>query len=281
MSTPLHAWLSEELPAPSPLSDHVELADIAESFAPLSLEELGDASLMDRVDSKFVLPYGAVPQMLAALTGEYRVLQVGPSRLARYSTRYFDTPDLALYHAHQAGRLPRHKVRIRSYLDSTESYVEVKLKNNRGRTIKTRTSLGPGEATVERVRREALFRMSGTAPANELQDVLTADFTRLTLVREDAPERLTIDVGLTFARAGEVHSFPGVAIAEIKQARHGPVDGRSALRRLYLRDGAVSKYCIGVALLVPGAKKNRFKRVLSALERIRLEHPTPRAADRL
>jgi hypothetical protein len=273
MSTSLPAWLPAELPEDSAISGYGELARVADRFEPLSLEELGRATLMDRVDSKFVLPYAAVPRILEELTGQYRVLRVGTTRLGRYSTAYFDTPDLALYHAHQAGRLPRYKVRIRSYLDSLESYLEVKLKNNKGRTVKTRVPLASGEVTLERVRREALFRMSGSVPAMELEEVLTADFTRLTLVRVDAPERLTIDVGLTFVRGGEVRTFPRVAIVEIKQERHGQADARDALRTLYLRDGAVSKYCIGVAQLVPGAKKNRFKRVLSALERIQTGHP--------
>ena len=65
---------------------------------------------------------------------------------------------------------------------------------------------------------------------------------------------------------------------EIKQLRHGPADGRDALRSLFLRDGTVSKYCLGVALLEPTAKKNRFKRVLSALERIEREHALPLSA---
>jgi hypothetical protein len=286
MSTPLPVWLPEQEPpegtrvggaagAPPRARSSpglVQLAELAAGFPPLSLADLGAASLMERVDSKFLLPAPSVPQLLGALAGEYRVLQVGGVRLARYSTRYFDTPDLALYRAHQAGRLPRHKVRVRSYLDSGERYLEVKLKNNKGRTLKTRTPLGPGEATLERVRREALLRTSGSVPGMELEEILTAEFTRLTLVREDAPERLTVDVGLTYTRGDEVRELPGVAVAEIKQDRPGQADARDALRSLYLRDGSVSKYCIGVALLVPDVKKNRFKRVLSALARIEREH---------
>jgi hypothetical protein len=276
MSTPLPAWLPEPDPpegaaTPAPL----ELARLASRFEPVSLAELGAASLMDRVDSKFVLPGASVPELLDGLRGVYRVLEVQGSRLGGYSTRYFDTPDLALYHAHQAGRLPRYKVRIRSYLETGERYLEVKLKNNKGRTVKTRTPLGAGEGSVERVRREALVRMSGPVPAMELEEVLTADFTRLTLVREDAPERLTVDIGLMFRGHGEVRELPGVAIAEVKQERHGQGDAKGALRHLHLRDGSVSKYCIGVALLVPGAKKNRFKRVLSALERVQRQALLP------
>jgi hypothetical protein len=268
VSTPLPAWAPEEWPdgpAPARLDALVELAGRLE---PLSLPELGAATLMDRVDTKFLLPFPAVAPFVESLRGQYRVLDVNGTRLSRYGTRYFDTPELALYHAHQAGRLPRYKVRIRSYLDSREHYLEVKLKNNKGRTLKTRTLLAAGEGPVERVRREARFQMNGSVPASELIEILTAGFTRLTLVRADEPERITIDVGLTFTRGAETRAFPGAAIVELKQERHGQADARDALRGLYMREGAVSKYCIGVATLEPRAKKNRFKRVLSSLERI-------------
>src|SRR5262245_48399908 len=121
------------------------LAELAQRFEPLSLDQVGSATLLDRVDTKFLVPLSAVPQLIDGLADQYRALQVNGTRLGRYSTRYFDTPELALYHAHHAGRLPRYKVRVRSYLESREQYLEVKLKNNKGRTLKDRTTLGAGE----------------------------------------------------------------------------------------------------------------------------------------
>jgi hypothetical protein len=252
--------------------DVAALTELVGHFEPISLAELGSATLMDRVDTKFLVPHAALPQLLADLNGHYRALEVGGTRLGRYHTRYFDTPDLALYHAHQAGRLPRYKVRIRSYLESREQYLEVKLKNNKGRTVKTRRPLAVDEGSLDLVRRETRSELEGTVSAATLQETLTAQFSRLTLVRRDAPERLTIDLGLAFQRGGAEREVAGVAIVEIKQLRHGPADGRDALRALFLRDGTVSKYCLGVALLEPAAKKNRFKRVLTALERIERDY---------
>jgi hypothetical protein len=266
------AWLEDDEPGRSDASDITALTEMVGSFEPISLAELGFATLLDRVDTKFLVPLPALPTLLADLNGQYRALEVAGTRLGRYHTRYFDTPDLALYHAHQAGRLPRYKVRIRSYLESGEQYLEVKLKNNKGRTIKTRRALAPEEGTLELVRLETRSELEGTLSAATLQETLTAGFSRLTLVRRDAPERLTVDVGLWFARGGGRREVTGVAIVEIKQIRHGPADGRDALRSLLLRDATVSKYCLGVALLEPTAKKNRFKRVLTALERIEREH---------
>jgi hypothetical protein len=90
----------------------------------------------------------------------------------------------------------------------------------------------------------------------------------MTLVRKDVPERLTLDLMLTFTRDGQVRSYPGVVVAEVKQEVRAPSYFHEEMRRLGLREGALSKYCLGIASLAEGAKKNRFKGVLRRLERI-------------
>ena len=59
-------------------------------------------------------------------------------------------------------------------------------------------------------------------PAEALEEALTVDFTRVTLVAEGATERVTVDVGLTFSRAGAICRLPGVAVIEIKQEEPAP-----------------------------------------------------------
>ncbi len=64
--------------------------------------------LMDRTDSKFVLPIGRLSVLLAGTSTDYRVLEIAGKRLMTYKTLYYDTPDLQLYHRHHAGHLNRH-----------------------------------------------------------------------------------------------------------------------------------------------------------------------------
>jgi hypothetical protein len=244
------------------------VAELARRFEPVSLEALGRAALLDRTDTKYLLPAGAVPSLLERLVGRYRLLEVNGVRTSAYRTRYFDTPDLELYRAHHSGRRPRHKVRIRTYVDSDERYLEVKRKTNKGRTLKTRERLARGEVSLERVRGEALLRGVGPLRSQTLETSLIAEFTRLTLVGIDAPERVTIDVGLRFSRGAEVLELPEIAIAEIKQERHGRSHAREALRALHLREGALSKYCLGIAGLEPHAKRNRFRPALRRVGRL-------------
>jgi hypothetical protein len=244
------------------------MAAAATRFGAVSLQELGSAALMDRVDTKFVLPAAEAPAILESLAGEYRVLEVGGRRVARYSTRYFDTPELRLYHAHHAGRPRRHKVRVRTYVDSEARFLEVKLRTSKGRTAKERVPLAHDTLDpMERLERDALLAGGGFT-ARELREALVVDYTRLTLVRNDAPERITLDLMLRFSRAGESRSYPGVVIAEVKQEHRVRSRFLDAMRARRLREGSLSKYCLGIAALEPAARTNHFRRALRRLENI-------------
>src|SRR5689334_9364519 len=112
-------------PTPDPLAAATGLIPLFDS---ISLEELGTAALMDRIDRKFLVPAAALPVVLRALSPHCRILDVNGQKLFHYRTRYYDTPELALYNAHHAGRARRYKVRVRSYNGSDTGYLEVKLR---------------------------------------------------------------------------------------------------------------------------------------------------------
>jgi hypothetical protein len=240
-------------------------------LAPISLDEMDAVALMDRVDTKYLLGAWQLPALLAALADDYRVLQVGGVRLSRYQTLYFDTPSLDLYARHQAGHAERFKVRSRCYVDSGLSFFEIKRKTNKGRTVKSRLQT----ATFwNRPTSEARRYLGDLGLAlEELEPILANQFTRITLVGRQRPERVTIDLGLRF-QAGRLHAnLDGVIVVEIKQAR---IDRSSPsvaqMRALEVRPTAFSKYCIGVALLYPEVRHNRFKPVLNRLEQTMREN---------
>ena len=244
-----------------------EVAEAASGFDPVSLHEIGVASLMDRVDTKFVLPARSVAEILDSLAGGYRVLEVRGHRLSRYSTRYFDTPDLRLYHAHHAGRARRYKVRVRTYVDSEARFLEVKLRTHRGRTTKERVSLAHDLMDpMGRLEREALLGIDQALSPRDLRESMVVDYTRLTLVRVDHPERITLDLMLRFSRGTESRIYPGVVIAELKQARRLRSPFLEALRASGMRAGSLSKYCLGITALAPEARTNRFRGALRRLE---------------
>ncbi len=112
-------------------------------YAPISLKEMDAVALLNRTDTKFVLSTDQLLQALAALQHDYRILSVAGQRLNHYRTLYFDTPNFDLYNLHVNERSDRYKVRSREYTDSRRSFLEVKHKTNKGRTIKERISTQP------------------------------------------------------------------------------------------------------------------------------------------
>lgn len=238
------------------------IAEVIGSFAPISLTELGSDSLLDRVDRKYILPLRAVPDILAGLGGAYRVLEVAGERISTYSTRYFDTPSFRLYHDHHAGRFPRFKVRLRRYGSTGEEYLEVKRRTRGGRTQKERFSLRSGTDPMVVLAEANPFSLSDTVPLRDLRPVLNVAYRRITLTGRDGLERVTVDLGLECEVGGQMRSFPGVAILEVKQGTSFDSPVVRLLRERNFRSSGISKYCLCLASLDPGVKTNRFKPAL-------------------
>ena len=107
-------------------------------FEPISLSEMDSVKLMNRSDTKFVFSNQTLLQTLPKLQGYYRVLEIENIRLSSYQSLYYDTEDFQFYHQHHNGKTNRNKVRYREYIDSGISFLEIKHKNNKGKTIKKR-----------------------------------------------------------------------------------------------------------------------------------------------
>lgn len=235
--------------------------DILGLFDPIGLSEtVRSASLLRRVDVKYVMTREQSEAALRACVGRYRVMEVGGSRISAYETVYYDTPEMSFYHEHHAGRLTRRKVRVRRYCHTGEAYLEVKHRQNRGLTVKTRVPLeadGPGDLGV--LLADPMFGGCGPLPTGRLRPSLAVRYRRVTLVDTATAERVTLDFGLSFDHAGRRLGLDGIVVAEVKQRRRGPSFFRTLMRGLRIRPGSLSKYCIGAVGLHSGVRKNRFK----------------------
>lgn len=241
---------------------------LAHTFQPISLTEMDNVALLNRTDTKFVLGINDLYSVLGGLTDSYRVLEVGGTRLNHYQTLYFDTPGLALYHRHHAGAAERYKVRARTYVESELAFFEVKRKTKKKRTVKDRMQTPQLVTHVGRDTAVFLHHHYPYDPA-DLRPVLWNSFTRLTLVSRVRPERLTIDFDLAFYAEQRRVTWPGVAVAEVKQ------DGFSAdsdfireIRARHTHPTSFSKYCLGAALIYPHLKQNNFKRQLLLVQKL-------------
>lgn len=246
--------------------DNVLLA--LERFEPYGLNDLSNANLMSRVDTKFVFHISKLADLLNAVKDEYSVLSIDDRRISRYSSMYFDTDNLLFYSLHHQGHSNRHKVRIRHYVDSCEKFLEVKFKNNKGRTLKKRCPIDMHE-TVESERCKEFMQSLGVPHCCELVPSQESNYSRISLASEERSERITIDVNLQnrllFDRREKVYRQPDIVIAEVKQnkiSRWTPVT--KVMRSLGIRDSRYSKYCMGMVLTTPDnleVKKNRFKKI--------------------
>lgn len=235
-----------------------------EAFDPIGLTEMDAVSLMNRVDTKYVLDEETLATALATLAEKYRVLEIEDVQRSPYMTLYFDTPARDCYREHHNGKANRRKYRMRTYAASGVSFFEVKTKTNKGRTIKKRITIPMIDETLCPESTALAESIAGTSLS--LSPQLWTNFRRITLVGRDTPERVTIDTDLEFQTDDQRVPLPNVVIAEVKQARASRDSAiRQTLRDLAVRPMRISKYCLGSALLDPTLKRNNFKRKLLAL----------------
>lgn len=234
---------------------------ILKQFEPISLKEVNKASLMRRKDNKYLFSFEHLPDILEMVRKDYKVLEIDGSRSQHYHTRYFDTDGREMYHKHHRGLANRHKVRIRRYGFGDLHFLEVKKKDAKGITSKKRVQTTGMEHDV--IMKEEAFLLSWSPYKGSGIDLtLENDFKRITLVSHSQTERVTLDYGLKFSSENkeEALDLPGIAIAEIKfENRLSGSALHAALRKFRIKPSRFSKYAIGMALLHPGLKQNRFK----------------------
>lgn len=266
---------------------------------PTTLEDLNSAaSLLTRVDRKYLVASSAAQNVVDALTGRALVLDIDGRRSFSYASTYFDTPGLDSYL--QAARKRRHrfKIRTRSYLDSGLTFLEVKTRGPRGATIKQRLDYRAADAdrlTEEGIDFvvECLAPLTGSAQearrtAQSLRPVMATTYRRTTLHLPDDDARATIDTDLAWtalaprsgassgpsSTTGAGRTRPTVvgrgasraagpfAVVETKNpARHSPTD-----RYLWAaghRPSRISKYATGMAALHPELPANKWHHILT------------------
>ena len=239
-------------------------------FSTHSLRDVGEQSLMNRYDTKYLLPLKHLDEFLQRICHDYSVLEIDGRLVHGYQTEYFDTPDFSHYLAHHNNRSPRSKVRRRTYVDSGRRYLELKLKNNKGKTEKQRVPLvvGASEQDVGILLHAAPF--ISLHSGESLQPRLTIDYSRIALWSRQHGERVSIDIGLHATRADDAangFNLDELVIVEVKQgAINRASPARAALRHFMVRPLSFSKYCIACALLYTQQLKiNRFRKLLLKL----------------
>ncbi len=223
-------------------------------FDSATLAQLDEKNLLsDRRDVKYVFPKQIAEDVLERCRCHYNVLDINGIRAFGYHTAYYDTPDLRFYKEHHRGKLSRAKVRVRKYLDSNQSFVELKIKNNKDKTIKTRVA-----GNYVGVAADMILERAGIS-AEALIESMTIQYKRITLVHKTKSEKLTLDFDMLMKHNESEVSFPELCFAEVKTEAHQRTDFCMIMKKLKIREGSTSKYCLGIVGLHPEIKKNNFK----------------------
>jgi hypothetical protein len=228
------------------------------NFATISLEEMGKVELMNRVDTKYVFNLKQLPHILNEIAKDYFVVTIQNNQIFTYSTQYYDTNNFLLYQQHHNGLMNRFKIRHRTYIESSLGFLEFKSKNNKGRTDKKRIKLlNPplvwGDQSATFLQRFLDKDIDAFIPS------VLINYKRITLVNIKKAERVTIDIDLSFAYNETQMNLSNLVIAEVKEELSGASSFKLQMRNARIREGSISKYCLGVALTNDTVKKNKFK----------------------
>jgi hypothetical protein len=240
--------------------------NILNDFEPITLKEMDNVKLMDRTDTKYVFRLEHLPAFLNEIKDDYRVLDVNGHRISRYESLYFDTRNFDLYMSHHRGKPTRYKIRCRKYVESELHFFEVKFKNNKGRTIKDRVKQKLIDGSIKD-KAEALLVEKTPLFAAHLEAKLWVNYSRITLVNRNSPERVTIDINLNFKNEESDVNIQNLVIAEVKQDKALASTFIRLMKKYHIREGSMSKYCFGVISLFNKIKHNNFKPKLISLKK--------------
>lgn len=222
-------------------------------FSPITLEEMSGVKLMNRTDTKYVISLEQLTRLLHYARAYYRVQETKAERLISYQTTYFDTTDWQMLRAHTTGRKTRQKIRVRTYIGSELTFIEIKNKNNKGRTKKKRIEVTPDCHDLFSVEAFNYVATNARYAPQKLSPAVRNSFKRITLVNNEMTERLTIDLDLTLVncRSQTEQRLQNTVIVEVKRdgMQHSHIV--DWLNREHIRKHGFSKYCYG-ALLTDG-----------------------------
>lgn len=245
------------------------LDNCIKKFETISLKEMDSVALMKRVDTKFLINKNLLESIFPSLSSHYKILKINGVTQSRYNSFYFDTINYNFFLNHHNGKLNRFKVRFREYIDSEISFLEVKKKNQSGKTIKKRIKVDRPSEKLNTDQKKYINEI-----INKKQELIychTNNFFRLTLVNKYLKERITLDFDLQFIKDDKIISEKtnNVVIIELKQES---LNRNSFFYKLLKENGvrpsSMSKYCIGTSLLNSNLKANRFKKNFRILNKI-------------
>ena len=244
------------------------LPKITADFSPISLDDMDDVKLMSRTDTKFAFKLVKLPVLLQKMMPFYRILEIDGELIHDYKSLYFDTDDRKFYLDHHNRRVNRNKIRFREYIGSSLTFLEVKHKNNKGKTIKKRIKVDSVSESLTSKQHDFIEKVIGSRLDVHAKQWI--NFSRITFVHKKQKERLTIDIDLTYNDSDKKGDLKQIVIAEVKQERMSRTsDFMRIAKELHVLPIRISKYCMSTLELNPHLKQNRFKEKVLFLTKLK------------
>ena len=246
------------------------MTEILKRYDAITLDEMKDIRLMNRIDTKFITTVPVLCRLLELARDDYFVQETGGLRISPYYTRYFDTEDCEMYVRHETGHLGRQKVRIRSYVDAGLSFLEVKTKKKKRMPVEGFDSEASAGFNLQASAYTDFLRTHLRYDVQRLTEQVENRFDRITLVNKQKTERLTIDTNLRFHNlvTGNYRFMDSLVIIELKRDGLKPSPILAKLNELRIHPHGFSKYCVGSALTNDSLRRNRIKPRLHSIERL-------------
>jgi len=237
-------------------------------FDPISLDELSDYRLLNRIDTKYICNINLLPLILQNSLEDFRIQEIKNDRNFSYESLYFDTRELKTFFDHHQGKRLRYKVRFRKYVDTGDVFLEVKKKKNYVRTDKRRTEFD----IASKMTNEHLEFLNShiNVPESGFHPSIWTIFNRVTLAGRNHLERITIDTDICFKNNNSLKKeLPNMVIIEVKRNKTGDISPfTQILKDLRIRPFGISKYILGNILLSPDIKHNRFHKKVVTVNKI-------------
>lgn len=244
------------------------------TLKPIGLDATSSVQFMNRIDTKYVFSIRKLEDLIKNLNGRYQVLEICNLRTLPYRTIYLDTPEFLFYYQHVRGKLERYKIRFRIYESSGTTFLEIKKKINKFRTIKIRieNKFVSGSFDDNAVR---FIKDHSHIDSIQVKPVIVNNFTRATLIGLESNERITLDYNISFSGTdNEAHvELPYLAVVELKKEGYSSCSPFNILlKQLGIYPTGFSKYCVGLSLLNTSLQKNNIKPGLLLLNKIENEY---------
>lgn len=250
--------------------------DVLQSFAAITLNQLNaQASLMNRIESKYLIHEQELWDLLKELQQDFHILEIGGAKVFTYDNIYMDTMGLDFYHAHNNGDLDRIKMRTRHYIESGLSYFEFKQKKG-SMMRKFRYDIdiaqhGVLDTTAYEFMNDVYRSLYNENFAALVFPSLRTGYQRCTLVHKSTAEKITIDFNVSASQireGSETFNLNNLVIVEFKAETKDSPTKEIFAKYGMLASKACSKYCLGNYFLGNVQQWDRFQSTIDAIKTI-------------